>query len=264
MTGSNNAKEPLQGRSVPALVRAKRIMDALSSGGAARGVTDLATELGLAKSTVHGLCHTLAELGLLVRTGQSQFGIGPHALVWANAYQSESTLPQAFMELAGQGPVRKESINLSVPTGREVMYIACKQGSDPLGVSFRPGLRLPAPLTATGKAILSTMPDETIHSLFANDFPAPWTAASVASVDDLLVEMAETRERGYSIENGQLREAMVCLGAPVFGASSTHAIAGVAIGVLAGEADDTVLAEIAATVRRLSAELSQRLGGRSG
>lgn len=250
---------------VPALVRAKRVLDVLSEDGKAQGVSDIARNLGLPKSTVHGLCRTLEELGLLVRVGGNQFAIGPHVLVWANAYQGQSSLTQAFMELAERAGDLSQAINLSIPTGREVMYIACREGSDPLGVSFRPGLRLPAAFTATGKAMLSTMSEPEVRDLFKDHWPEPWTPNSVKSVDDLLSELEEVRRRGYSIDGGQLREAMICLGAPVFGAGSRSAVAGVAIGVLAAHADTDadVLTSISDTVTSLASQLTRRLGGRA-
>ncbi|MDQ1629500.1 MAG: IclR family transcriptional regulator, blcABC operon repressor [Actinomycetota bacterium] len=247
---------------VPALVRAKRILDDLSLDGKAKGVSDIARNLALPKSTVHGLCRTLEELGLLVRTGANQFTVGPHVLAWANAYQSQSSLPQAFMELAEQAGMRSQSINLSIPSGHEVMYIACRQGSDPLGVSFRPGLRLPAPFTATGKAMLATMSDAEVRELFAQRWPDAWTPSSVPDIDALLAELVVTRARGYSLDDGQLRESMTCFGAPVFGAGSVSAVAGVAIGVLTADSDEDAFDSIAATVTQLAAQLTRRLGGR--
>jgi DNA-binding IclR family transcriptional regulator len=247
---------------VPALVRAKRILDELSEEAKPKGVSDIARNLKLPKSTVHGLCRTLEELGLVVRSGGNQFTIGPHVLAWANAYQSQSSLTQAFMDLAEQAGMRSESINLSIPSGQEVMYIACRQGSDPLGVSFRPGLRLPAAFTATGKAMLSTMSDAEVRELFKDRWPKPWTTSSVTSIDALVAELAATRERGYSLDNGQLRESMTCFGAPVFGIGSMSAVAGVAIGVLAADTGDETLESIAGTVTSLAAQLTHRLGGR--
>src|SRR5690349_9429540 len=78
------------GRQVPALVRAKRILDHLSVDGRTEGVSELARSLELPKSTIHGLCKTLADLGVLARVGPAQFSIGPHVLAWANAFQSQS------------------------------------------------------------------------------------------------------------------------------------------------------------------------------
>ncbi|HVX80932.1 MAG: IclR family transcriptional regulator [Devosia sp.] len=254
-----------RGKAVPALVRTKRILDALSAGGKPKGVSELARMLDLPKSTVHGLCHTLVDLGLMIRVGPSQFAVGPHVLAWANAFEGQSDLTQEFMRIADSidpGLVSKEAINLSIMTGAEVMYLACRRGTDPLGVSFRPGVRLPAPFTATGKAMMSTMRPEEVERLLGNTWPEPWTKNSVRSLDALMVELEETRARGYSIDNGQLRDAMVCFGAPVFNATDDHAVAGLAIGLLSGEVNEASTERVSRAVRLIADRLTHRLGGR--
>ena len=254
---------PLRTKPVPALVRTKRILDELAADNRPKGASELARSLGLPKSTVHGLCRTLVDLGLLLRVGATQFVIGPHVLSWANAFEGQSNLTQAFASLADDA-TRPESINLSILAGQDVMYVGCRQGSDPLGVSFRVGLRFPAPYAATGKAIFSTMPEEEVTRLFSDHWPSPLTQNSVTGVDALLRELEATRERGYSIDNGQLREAMICFGAPVFGpGNSQSAIAGVAAGVLSAGLSDDHKGEIASWVREFAAELSRRLGAQS-
>lgn len=252
-------------KAVPALVRTKRILDALSMGSKPKGVSELARMLDLPKSTVHGLCRTLVDLGLMIRVGPSQFAVGPHVLSWANAFEGQSDLTQEFMRIADSidpALVSKEAINLSIMTGPEVMYVACRRGTDPLGVSFRPGVRLPAPFTATGKAMMSTMRPEAVERLLGNTWPDAWTKNSVPNLNALLRELDETRERGYSIDNGQLREAMVCFGAPVFNATEDHAVAGLAIGLLSGEVSDASTERISRAVRLIASQLTHRLGGR--
>ena len=260
MKGSSMGESAPAGKPVPALVRAKLILDALSEDIQPRGVSELARTLGLPRSTVHGLCRTLADLGLLVRVETSQFAMGPHVLSWANAFESQSNITRAFTSIA-ESVARPEAINLSILTGREVMYIACRLGSDPLGVRFREGLRFPAPFTATGKAMLATMKDDDVISLFSDHWPMPLTQASVADAEKLLVELEETRQRGFSIDNGQLREAMICFGAPVFAAGyGPTAAAGVAIGLLSSKDVDSASAQVGPVVHQLAADLSRRLG----
>ena len=249
---------------VPALVRAKRIMDVLAEGNQPKGVSDLARALDLPRSTVHGLCRTMTDLGLLVKVGAYRFTIGPHVLSWANAFEGQSNIAQAFAAIA-ESIDRPEAINLSILMGHEVMYIACRQGSDPLGVRFRAGLRFPAPFTATGKAILSTMKDADVASLFSEYWPESLTRASVTDVESLLIELDATRRRGFSIDNGQLRDAMICFGAPIFAAGyGPTAAAGIAIGILSGKDVDEVGKEVGPVISRLAADISQRLGASLG
>jgi DNA-binding IclR family transcriptional regulator len=235
-------------------------MDTLSQDSQPRGISDLARELELPRSTVHGLCRTMAELGMLTRVGATQFTIGPQVLSWANAFSSQNSITRAFTA-AAELVNRAEAINLSIRTGLEVMYIGCRQGSDPLGVRFREGLRFPAAFTATGKAILSTIADEDVIALFGDQWPAQLTSKSVPDVQSLLVELEQTRQRGYSIDNGQLRDAMICFGAPVFAAGNgSAAVAGVAMAHLSSTDIEAAGDDLGPVVSQLAADLSRRLG----
>jgi DNA-binding IclR family transcriptional regulator len=252
-------------RQVPALVRAKRILDELSAEGRPKGVSELARSLGLPKSSIHGLCKTLAELGVLARIGPNQFAVGPHVLSWANAFQSQSSLTAEFQRLSMETPLLKdEALNLTVLSGNTVLYVACKSGASPLGVSFRVGMSLPAVFTATGKAMMSTFSDEEVEARSEPTWPAPLTRSSVRSLKDFKRELAETRERGYSIDNGQLREGMFCFGAPVFDANSRTAVAGLAVGMLSVDVTEATIERYGGELAALAQELSRRLGAAPG
>lgn len=250
------------GRQVPALVRAKRILDYLSVDGRTEGVSELARSLDLPKSSIHGLCRTLADLGVLARVGPAQFSIGPHVLAWANAFQSQSSLISEFQNLSmGQRALLKdEALNLTVLSGNSVLYVACRNGSSPLGLSFRTGMSLPAVFTATGKAMLSTFPVDEVEALCGGPWPKLFTPSSVRSLKAFKRELEEVRERGYSIDNGQLRQGMFCFGAPVFGADRDTAIAGLAVGLLSVDVTKDTERRYGNDVVRLANELSRRLG----
>jgi DNA-binding IclR family transcriptional regulator len=251
---------PVEFKPVPALVRFNAIMDALSRDPRPRGVSELARELGLPRSTVHGLLRTLADLQILMRVNETDFVVGPHVLAWASAFNSQNSLTKSFTALA-DGSGLPETINLSILVGSDVMYIGCRQGSDPLGVRFREGLRFPAAFTATGKAILSTMTDSELAEVVQDGIPDGLTDRSIESVEALRSELAATRERGYSIDDGQVRDAMICCGAPVFAAGSeTRAVAGVAMAMLSGQATEDDKSSLGRSVRAFADELSRRLG----
>lgn len=246
---------------VPALVRAVRILDVMSSEGRPKGISDLARGLSLPKSTVHGLCRTLAELGLLLRVGPAQFAIGPHALAWANAFQAQSDLTVEFTRIWNElNLFPRETVTLSVLSGAEVLYIGCRNGANALGVSFKVGMRLPAPFTATGKAMLSTMHEGQVRRLLAGSWPEPMSRRSVRDIEGLLEELEVTRERGFAIDNGQTREGAWCFGAPVFEASGSVAVAGVAVALLAIDVNEATTAEAGAAIRSVATSLSRRLG----
>jgi DNA-binding IclR family transcriptional regulator len=247
-------------KGVPALVRGTRVLDAVMASDRPLTVSDLARQLELPKSTVHGICATLLDLGLLARRNATAFLIGPRVMRYANAFLAQTDLTAEFGALWDSLTVlAEETITLSVLDGCEVVYIACRNSSSALGITFRIGMRLPAPFTATGKAILSTMPEGQVRKLLAGAWPAPLTSRSVTGIDALLRELAACRRRGFSIDDGQTREGMYCFGTAVRD-STNLAVAGVAVSLLAARVDAATTALAAECVQTIASRLSARLG----
>ena len=108
--------------------------------------------------------------------------------------------------------------------------------------------------------MLATFPDDEVKQLFKGNWPPLLTSAGTPNVTALIKELAETRERGYSIDDGQVREGMHCFGAPVFDSSGTRAVAGVAVSMLSLDVNAQSQAKAGRAIRRLADRLSQRMG----
>src|SRR4051794_37581980 len=81
---------PLEKQSAPAVARAARVLDAIAESSAPLSLADLARQLDLPKSSLHGLCATLAQLRLITRLDNGQMSMGPHVMTWANAFLARS------------------------------------------------------------------------------------------------------------------------------------------------------------------------------
>lgn len=248
------------GGAVPALRRAVRVLDYISAASERPTAADLARRLDIPKSTAHGLISVMVELGLLARGGDGTFRLGSSPMRWTSGFLSQFDLVSVFHEYFSRNPeLSRYTITLSVLDGAEVVYLGGRNSDQPLGVTFRIGMRLPAPFTATGKALLATLEDDEVTKLVDGNFPAPLTAHSIRDPMSLRGELAATRARGFSIEEGQVREGMTCLGA-VLHDYSGKAAAGIAVSLTHGEATPEVVAKLGAQMRETAATLSRRLG----
>lgn len=244
---------------VPSVVRAIRILEAVGNAQRPPTLGELAQALHIPKSTAHDLCATLLRERLLVRSADGRFRLGVRVLELYRAYDAASDLSVAFAEVCDQVlPRHEETLVLSVLDGREVVYVACRNGTQPIAVNYRIGLRLPAHCTATGKAILSTLPEARVRELFGSaDLPRP-TRRSVGTMEELLRELELTRQRGYSVDDEETVEGMSCVGAPVRARGDLRA--GVAFSAVKVRLSPERLAELARQVTHLAHLLSQRLG----
>ncbi len=246
---------------VPAVLRAAQILDTLAEAREPQGLADLTRLLALPKSSVLGLCNTLTTVGLVTRHADGRFGLGVHLVELAHAYLAGVDLTQEFNNAWDDMHVLpKEGVVLAVLDGTDVVYVACHNSEMPLGVAYRIGMRLPASCTATGKALLATFPDERVRELYRNAKLPKLTPNSRGSLKKLLADLASARECGYALDDEETREGMICIGAPVFDASKSQAIAAVAVSMLKYPGDAEKFRLAADVVREFAGVLSKRLG----
>lgn len=250
---------------VPALERGARILDHVSRARTYPSLTEIARHLHIAKSSAHTLCNTLVQLELLIRRPDQTFQLGPHVMRWSNAFTEQSDVAAEFATIWDQETeLPGATITLTVLEGAEVVYIAARNSAlSHSRIEFRVGMRLPAAFTATGKSFLSYMSDFEIRRLYADGLPEPRTPHSVQSVDALLREMQETRRQGYSVDNQQVAEGIICFGASVLD-SRNRPIAGVAVTLPVDDDSDAERAQVISNVRRIATRLSHRMGADIG
>lgn len=257
------AQVPAGGKAlVPAVQRASRLLDHLAQTREPVTLAALVRELNLPKSSVHGLLATLVELDLVRRLPAGDFALGPRVLQWANGYTSQADIVGAFNEHAGRiDALRAETVMLAVLDEADVVYLACRQGSRPLAVNFRVGGRFPATCTSSGKAMLSTLPDQAVRNRLAASGLRRLTRHSIGSMTVLLRQLAETRDTGHAVDDEETAEGMYCFGAPVFSAGQHEATAAVAVSLIKATVTPRRRSETVAAITELAALLSERLGG---
>nr|WP_255016436.1 IclR family transcriptional regulator C-terminal domain-containing protein [Psychrobacter sp. PraFG1]UNK04610.2 hypothetical protein MN210_10110 [Psychrobacter sp. PraFG1] len=106
--------------------------------------------------------------------------------------------------------------------------------------------------------MLSTYDNSTITQLFEQQMPAPYTSRSVQQLDVLLKELQQVRDTGISLDDGQLREGMYCLGTCVVDTEG-QPIAGMAISFVKEEYEKQ-REGVSQALLALAKDISQRLG----
>jgi DNA-binding IclR family transcriptional regulator len=246
--------------SVPALRRAVRILDFVGSTDSPPNAAEIARALGLPKSTAHGLISAMVDLDLLSRLPGGTFRMGPQLMRWTSDFLGQFDLVEEFQRYFTQrDDFRSYSVTLTTLEDRDVVYLACRNSDAPLGFTFRIGMRLPAVFTATGKVMLSSRTDAELMRLYGDEWPEPLTRRGTSSLVAFLAEAEQIRSRGYSVDDGQVREGMVCVGASVCDFSGKP-VAGIAISLLEQEARPDAIEQLGMRLRSVARDLSGRLG----
>lgn len=247
---------------VPAVERALSVLDALAAAPEPLTLATLTVRTGLPKSSVLGLCATLARGGLVQRTSEGCYRLGVRTVDLAHAYLAHTDLTTEFVGAWESLAMPAETVVLSVLDGSDVIYVACRNGSTGLSFNYRIGMRLPAACTASGKALLSTLTPETIAALYATNDIGNLTAHSLPNIAALCSDLERTRTRGYAIDDEETREGMACIGAPIFDSPhGTAAVAAVAISLLKAEFVTAKRDRAIETLLHFAHVLSRRLGG---
>jgi DNA-binding IclR family transcriptional regulator len=203
----------------PAVTRAGAILDLLAENAReAAGPSELARRLGLPKSSIANICNALADIGLVRRIGTG-FALGRKLAELGGAYLASVDQVQEFYEASRLLPTgSEETVQLAILDGLEMTYLARHDGRQPVRLTSQIGRRLPATVTATGKAALASLDEDELERRLATIVALPvLTANSLGTFDALRADLATVRRRGYAIDDEETVEGVVCFGVMIPG-----------------------------------------------
>lgn len=248
---------------VPAATRALRVLRFLATQPDPVTLNRLAQAADLPRSTAYHLVTAMIEEGFVVHlSDEHRYGLGVAAFEVGSGYSRQEPLQRISRRyLAGLVDQVGHSAHLAVLHGRDVLYVLEERapGRPPLITDV--GVRLPAHLTASGRAILAALPQNQVRALY------PDRSAFVdrhglgpTSLSSLRSLLTETRQRGYGYEDGEVTRGFASVAAVVLDHNG-HPAAGVAVTYPSEELADL---DTAIRMTQHTAQLvSIRIGGRS-
>ncbi len=222
----------------------------------------IARDLGLPRSTTYHLLAVLAADGFVVHLPEERrYGLGVTAFELGSAYTRQAPLQRlARPLLARLVDATGHSAHLAVLHGRDVLYVLEERapGRPPLVTDV--GVRLPAHLTASGRALLAALPASQVRALFPDRSAfVERHGTGPASLSVLRRVLTAVRSRGYAVEDGEVTPGFASVAAAAADHTG-HPVAGVAVTFPSG--DGTAEHALAEEVRRTAGQLSRRVGGR--
>ncbi|MFP5336862.1 MAG: IclR family transcriptional regulator [Actinomycetes bacterium] len=259
MTSSHDV--PARGSLAPAVTRAAAVLDLLAAEPLRPvGPSELGRRLGVAKSSISNICAAMVAAGLL-RQVDGGYRLGQRLVQYGEAYLAGVDLVREFHEAChGLGEDVDETVQLAVLDGLEVIYLARRDGRQPLRLASEIGRRLPATCTATGKAMLAGLDPGELERRLATVHRLPrLTAHSVATRTALREQLAAVRERGYAVDDQEAVEGLRCLAMPVATGGRAEPAA-VSFTLLQARWTAEREQRLLGTLRELTASVAQRLG----
>jgi DNA-binding IclR family transcriptional regulator len=133
------------------------------------------------------------------------------------------------------------------------------EGRHPLRVAPRTGDRIPAFTAAGGKVMLAELPEERVRGLHARGLPR-MTESTITDIEELLVDLGRTRERGYSLNLSESVADVHAVGVVVRDRCGV-AVAGLTVSAPANRLGRARAGELAPLLHRTSAEITATLSG---
>ena len=223
----------------------------------------IARDLGLPRSTTYHLLAVLVEEGFAVHLPEDQrYGLGVAAFELGSAYSRQAPLARlARPLLARLVDAVRHSAHLAVLHGRDVLYVVEERapGRPPLVTDV--GVRLPAHLTASGRALLADLPPAHVRALFPDRTAfVDRTGVGPQRLSELRAVLRDVRARGRATEDGEITPGFASVAAAVHDHTG-HPIAGVAVTFPSSEVPARDRATIGVAVRTCALELTRRVGG---
>jgi DNA-binding IclR family transcriptional regulator len=205
-----------EGRCPSVIEKVRALMEVLGAHSAPVGLSALARESGISKSTVYRICTELTSWGVVERVGTG-FCLGTRLAELAMTVPSRDR----FREIAGPYGVElyaltRKTANLSILVGTDVVCIDKFYGASDTSQWVHVGTRVPAHSTSAGKAILAFSSPAVVANVMSQPLRRV-TPFTLASPQMLSKELAEIRRSGLAFCREEVRLGLASLSTPLFG-----------------------------------------------
>ena len=246
----------------PAAVQVLAVLRFLAGQRGPVAATVIARELRLPRSSVYQHLRALQHEGLVVHLPEERrYALGLAAFELSSGYLRQEPLARAGARLLAALVDRiGESAHLAVLHGRDVIYLIEERAPHRPGLVTDVGVRLPAHLTASGRAMLALLPRAQVRALFPDAASltdrsdrGPHTPAQLRAVLD------EVRRRGHGYEDGEVTEGIASVAA-AFADRTGWPQAAVTVSFRSESYAPEERAGIAQHARGVADELARRMG----
>lgn len=252
--GSNASKRSLAGTQT--LVRGLEVIDAIAAG--TTYLDDLASAIGLTRSTTHRLASTLVERRYLEFTRGRGYTLGPKLLELGHLAAHKLDLTRvARPYLEELSAITGDAVHLGVLDGSRALYLDKIQGSRRVEVSSRIGERQPLRSTGLGKALLLDSHESQWREYY--DYEARMGAGYDVPLETWLARMREYASMGYAFDLEENEDRIRCVAAPIRGVNG-NIVAAVSVSSAAQYMDDLRMRGLSFQVREVAERISATLG----
>lgn len=248
---------------VPAVRHAVAVLRRLAASPDPLPAAALARALDVPRSSMYHLLSVLVDEGLVVHLPEKhRYGLGLGVFELGSAYLRHDPLEHLARPLLVRLVAEiGDTAHLAVLHGAELLYLLKVQPEHPATLVTDVGVRLPAHLTASGRALLAHLPNEQVRALFPDkDSFLTRTGAGPKNLPELRSMLGAERRQGWAVEDGHVASELACVAAPAFDHNG-HPVASVAVPFRRTARPPESWPQLAQQVMATADALTRRLGG---
>jgi IclR family pca regulon transcriptional regulator len=252
------------------LERGLSILSSFKSARPLLGVSELAREIGLSRSTTHRYVATLAALGYLEQDQLTRrYRLGPRVLdLGFSAINSMELREISVPHLQRLSDETGHTVNMAILDGADVVYVercrSSRQGQREIDLNLHVGSRLPAYCTSLGKVLLAYLSDEDRDAVLDGVELTQRGPNTLTSRKALEQELGQVRNRGLAVNNEELAFGLRSIAAPVRGHSG-EAAAAINLAVHRSWVSiEDLVKRFGPPLKQTAADISARAGHRMG
>ncbi|MBY4891879.1 IclR family transcriptional regulator [Rhodobacteraceae bacterium N5(2021)] len=214
--------------SVPPVERALKLLHYIGEGERARNLSIVARDLGINRTTLIRLIHTLLDHRMIeelpdgagYRLGAGLVSLGALAIQGRDIVQLCQPILRELCLQTGM------SAHLGVLDGREIIYLGREAPNSHLVSNVRTGSRLLAHASSIGRAILAEYSETQLRQIFEGDRPAQATDKTPQTIDAILAQARHDKAEGFAWSQGNFEAGIGSCAAAVFDHTG-HVVGGI-------------------------------------
>ncbi|RAK16621.1 IclR family transcriptional regulator [Anoxybacillus vitaminiphilus] len=246
---------------VKSVSRALDIIGIVSSEKNGLGVTEIAKQMDINKSSVYRILSTLVQYGYMEQDEEtSRYKLGYKFLEMSSKLlESIDLRKEAKPYLQQLEKETNEVIHLVVYDQGEVIYIEKLEGTETLRMHSKVGKRAPMHCTAVGKAILAHLPSNVVLDILERKGMPKHTDKTITNQDEFLKELAQVKQKGYALDLEENEYGIRCIAVPIFDHAG-KVVAAVSISGPTIRMTDERIKQLQPRMLQIGKQISARLG----
>jgi DNA-binding IclR family transcriptional regulator len=215
--------------SIQVLDRMAMLLDAMARYAEPASLKYLSADTGLHPSTAHRILTALAEHGYVERVPQASWQLGSKLLQLGHRVRSGSDVRrEARPVMDWLRDEIGESVNLTLRSGDEVIYVERTTPARAIRVEQVIGSRAPLHVTAVGKLMLAEEGEAAIRAYAVRSGLPRYTRNTLSDTETLIEASTRDARLGYALDNEEAELGVGCIGALIRDASG-KVVAGLSV-----------------------------------